>query len=454
MNRLLLILCVLFAVGLSVVTFPDGPLAVLLVTFLSLITIFLIRRYTEDSRFLVQIFLSALLVRMILGAVIFYFELYNFFGPDAGGYNLKGQLMTEFWFGQVNMNDPATIEAISMSGGSWGMNYLTGVLYAIFGPSMLVVQSFSAVFGAATAPMIYFCAKQIYVNQRVARLSAIAIAFFPSFIIWSSQMLKDGFIVFLLVLAMTMVFQLQKKFSYAAIGFLIFSLIGIMSLRFYIFYMVAAAITGSFIIGISSSTQSLVRRTVAITIVGLALTYFGILRTATTDFETFGTVDRLQISRQYAGVAGDSGFAGEGDIDVSTPLGMISVLPIGFAYLILAPFPWQVSNFRQAATLPEIFLWWALIPLAISGLWFTLKSRLRNAVPVLIFTLMLTLVYSLYQGNTGTAYRQRTQIQVFLFMFIAVGWGLRQEQKENKRLMIEEGEKQFANRMQNMREIE
>jgi hypothetical protein len=131
----------------------------------------------------------------------------------------------------------------------------------------------------------------------------------------------------------------------------------------------------------------------------------------------------------------DSGF--DEDTDVSTAQGALMAVPMGFTYLMFAPFPWQVSNFRQSITLPEILLWWALIPLLLSGLWYTMKHRLRNAFPVLIFSLMLTLAYSIFQGNVGTAYRQRTQIQVFLFIFIAVGWTLYQEKKENRKLLRE-----------------
>ncbi len=61
--------------------------------------------------------------------------------------------------------------------------------------------------------------------------------------------MKDGLIIFLLVLAMTMVLQLQEKFNYGALLLLLFSLFGILSLRFYIFYMVAIAVGGSFLIG-------------------------------------------------------------------------------------------------------------------------------------------------------------------------------------------------------------
>jgi hypothetical protein len=46
---------------------------------------------------------------------------------------------------------------------------------------------------------------------------------------------------------------------------------------------------------------------------------------------------------------------------------------------------------------------------------------------------MLTLAYSVFQGNVGTAYRQRAQILVFYFMFVAVGFVLMKERKEDRK---------------------
>ncbi len=170
------------------------------------------------------------------------------------------------------------------------------------------------------------------------------------------------------------------------------------------------------------------------------------IRNASVDFEKYGNLERLQSSRQDLAQSAESGF-GE-DIDVSTTEGAISAMPIGFTYLMLAPFPWEMANFRQAITLPEILVWWAMIPLMIAGLWYTIRHRLRSSVPVLIFSLMLTLAYSVFQGNVGTAYRQRTQIQVFLFIFIAVGWALWKERKENRQIVKTERRKLMEKRRQ------
>jgi hypothetical protein len=123
-------------------------------------------------------------------------------------------------------------------------------------------------------------------------------------------------------------------------------------------------------------------------------------------------LDKIQNSRMDLARSADSGF--NEDADVSTAQGAIETIPLGLAYLMLAPFPWQLGSLRQTITLPEVLVWWALIPFMVSGIIFSVKHKLRTAFPILFFALTLTLAYSVFQGNVGTAYRQRTQIQVFL----------------------------------------
>lgn len=433
MDKRLIILCSLAGLALTFVSFPDGALSVLLILAITLPAITLIQKYGEEKLFLTDIFLIALLLRIVLGVVIHIFDLRNVFGPDATLYDAVGQRLVEIWSGIPVAADSLTRKAMSSTDSSMGMYYVVGSIYYIFGRSILVAQSFCGTIGALTAPMVYFCAHRIFENKRVAKLSAIAVALFPSFIIWSSQLLKDGLIIFLLVCVMTVVLQLQKKFSYAAVVCLIVSLFGIISLRFYIFYMVAVAVAGSFVIGFSTSVRAIFRNSIIIVLLGISLTYLGVIRNAGSGLETYGNLERVQNSRQDLSTSADSGF-GE-DIDVSTPEGAILAIPVGLVYLFFAPFPWQVSKLNQALVLPETFLWWALIPIMISGLWYTIKYKLRSAIPILLFSLMLTLSYSIFQGNVGMLYRQRTQIQVFLFMFIAVGWTLFVERRENKKML-------------------
>jgi hypothetical protein len=446
MNRLLIIACIVTALSMVILAFPDGLTALLVVLLLSAAAVFIFRRFTEEKDLLTNIFLLALVARLVFGILVQVFYLREFFGGDANTFDFNGNLIAESWLGHISGNDPLVEFAASTSRPGWGINYVVAALYFLFGQNIFLAQSFCAVFGAATAPMVYFCSKKVFHNNRVAKLAAFAVAIFPAFIIWSGQLLKDGLIVFLLVLAMTMVLQLQQKLSYPAVMALILSMFGIMSFRFYIFYMVAAAVVGSFVIGTSNSVQSVMRRTAVLILIGIGLTYFGVVRNASSDFERYGNLEMLQRSRMDQARSASSGYGG--DIDVSTTEGALSALPIGFAYLMLAPFPWEMSSLRQAISIPEVLLWWATIPLMLFGLFYTIKNRLRTAFPIILFSLMLTLAYSIFQSNVGTAYRQRTQIQVFLFMFTAVGLTLRKEARENKKIIMSKNRRRLDQALQ------
>jgi hypothetical protein len=412
---------------------PDGIGAVMVLVALSIILLPVLRAYSSDPDFITKVFFVALGLRMLFGLMVYANDWFSFFGGDALTFDWRGALILDYWYGTVPGNSPELIRSMSTDNPGWGINYLVAGIYAVFGRNFLAAQTFAAVFGAATAPLLYICSEKVFQNQRVARFAAVGIAVFPAFVIWSAQLLKDGLIIFLLVLTMTMVLKLQEKFSYIAVLTLLFALFGIISLRFYIFYMVAVAVAGSFILGISNTPGSLFRRALALVIMGVGLTYLGVLSKATDNFETYGDLERLQNSRLDQAVSADSGYTE--DIDVSTSQGALTAIPVGFVYLIFAPFPWDVRNFRQAVTLPEVFAWWAMIPLLAWGVWYTVRHRLRTAFPILLFSGMLTLAYSIFQSNVGTAYRQRTQIQVFFFMFIAVGWVLYKERREDRKLI-------------------
>jgi hypothetical protein len=57
---------------------------------------------------------------------------------------------------------------------------------------------------------------------------------------------------------------------------------------------------------------------------------------------------------------------------------------------------------------------------------------------------MLTLAYAVFQGNVGTAYRQRSQLLVFYFIFVAVGAVLMLEKREDKRLKAKIAKQELA----------
>lgn len=410
----------------------DTAKAVLLCTALAVGAGIFIYRKEGYGIFLVRLFVAGLLLRMLVAMAIFAFRGQDFFGGDAWTYDFFGDCQLQGWYGSQYLASLANQFTKGGEGSGSGMVYMVAVIYGLVGRNMFATQLVNSVIGAATAPVIFLCAHQIFNNLRVARFASIAVAFYPSLVLWSSQGLKDGPIVFFLALSILATLKLGQRFSAKYIVLLIASLLAVFSFRFYVFYMLCAAIVGAFAMGMqAASAKSVVRQFVAIVLLGLSLSYFGISRLASGQFENYGTLQEAQRRRQNAATAADSGFGQ--DADVSTSGGALATLPVGLAYLLFAPFPWQLASLRQSITLPEMIIWWASIPFLILGLWFSIRYRLRMISPMLIFTVMLSLAYSIFQGNVGTAYRQRAQLLVFYFIFAAAGLVLVLEKREEKK---------------------
>jgi hypothetical protein len=430
MNGILALLALVIFTCIVIFVPEYGAGAVLVCVFLTLVAGAIIRTHKENGTFLLRLFISALLVRVVIGTIIFNFRLQDFFGGDAVTYDNFGYLLLNSWLGEASSQLILVLQLYT-AGGGWGMLYMVAAIYALVGRNPLAIQLVNAVLGAATAPLVYMCAQEIFQNSKVSRISALYTAFFPSLVLWSSQGLKDGPIVFLLAMIMLAALKLGQRFTIKYLSLLIFAMFALLSMRFYIFYMVLVAIGGSFFVGMRRLTaKNAMRQFITIVILGLGLTYMGVLRFADTQLERYGSLEVVQNSRLDQARTGGSGFGK--DVDVSTTSGALGVIPTGLLYLLFAPFPWQLATLRQSITLPEMLVWWTSFPLFLLGLWFTIRYRLRQALPILIFTSMLTLAYSIFQGNVGTAYRQRAQLLIFYFIFVAVGIVLFKERREDK----------------------
>ena len=430
MNTLIIVATLLMCAGVIWFVPGRGPGALAICAVVSLPTLFILLRTQDERRFLLRLFVIALMGRIVLATMINLADWEAFFGGDAHTYDIFGKSLLQSWYGDA-YHSARYAGFIKSGAGAWGMLYVVAAVYAVIGENLYAIQLINASVGAATAIVVYYVAQTLFNNIRVSRLAAFLVAFFPSLILWTSQALKDGLIILALALAMLATLRLMEKITVGYVLVLTVCLLGLLSLRFYIFYMMVAAVAGSFFIGMKAiNTQGFIQRFMAIAVMGLAFTWFGVLRYAGTQFDRYANLKTIQMSRTDQAAAG-SGFGQ--DVDVSTTEGALTAIPIGLVYLLFAPFPWDMATLRQSITLPEMLVWWAAFPLLVLGLYFGLRHRLRQVAPIVIFTTMLTIAYSVFQGNVGTAYRQRSQLLVFYFIFVAVGAVLLKEKAEDKR---------------------
>jgi len=430
MNALLLVVALAMFAGVLALAPTDGGGATLVALPVAAVVAWFIYKHKVDEQFLVRLFFAGLLARIFVGTMIFVFHQQSFFGGDALTYDTFGFALMKTWEGDRSYQYLVDLFTGGGAGSGWGMLYLVAVIYRIVGQNMLATQYVNSVLGAATAPLAYLMSMELFPNKRVARASAILTAFFPSLVLWTSQGMKDGPIIFLLAVSMLATLKLGNRFSYKNVTALALALCGLITLRFYVFYIIVLSITAAFIMGRRRLTaQSFMRQFIIMCVVGSVLAYFGVSRYAGQQYETYGNLRQLQLMHLDASQSA-SGFGQ--DIDVSTPEGVVSAIPIGMTYLLLAPFPWQLMSVRQMITLPEMVIWWASLPLLALGLWFAVKHRIREVAPILIFTTLLTITYSILMGNVGTAYRQRAQLLIFYFIFVGLGFVLVKEKREEQ----------------------
>ena len=279
----------------------DTAKAVLLCGVLATFVGWVFYRQRDNGLFLVRIFVAALLTRVLLGTIIFMFNGRDFFGGDAIHYDFYGTAQLFAWHGdryfQGIMNTYIGRETVEGGGmvGAWGMLYMVAGIYALVGRNPLALQLVVAVLGAATAPVIYLCASHVFKNARVAKLSAFAVAFYPSLVLWSSQGLKDGPIVFFLAVAILATLKLGEKFSLKYLAILVGALFCVLTFRFYVFYMIFTAVAGAFVIGMQKVTaRSFARQFAVIILVGLGLTYLGVTRYANVHLNFYTRLERVQ----------------------------------------------------------------------------------------------------------------------------------------------------------------
>jgi hypothetical protein len=434
MNHFLLVITALAAAGTIalVAMMPlDGAPALMFALPIAAALGFAVSRIKEDEKFLVWLFISAIMVRLFLGSLIYYFHQQEFFGGDANTYDIFGYALMRVWNGDPSYQYYVDLFSRDGASSGWGMLYVVAVIYKVVGRNMLATQYVNSVFGAMTAPIAYLMAMEVFPNKKVGRTAALLTAFYPSLILWQCQGMKDGPIIFILTLCMLATLKLGNKFSTKYVTILAIGLFALMTLRFYVFYIMAFAIVCALIMGRQKlNAQAFLRQFVIMFVVGGVLAGLGVSQFATRQIETYGSFRQLQAMRSDASRSAGSGF-GE-DIDVSTPEGALAAIPVGLMYLFLAPFPWQYSSVRSMITLPEMAVWWGSLPFLVLGLWFTIKHRLREVAPILIFLTVLTISYSIVQGNVGTVYRQRAQLLIFYFLFVAVGFALFKEKRDQR----------------------
>lgn len=368
---------------------------------------------------------AAFLVRVILSFVLFAFVEPGLLAPDELTYDRRAELLCQYWHGEILTNPMDVVSRREPV----GFVYIVAALYFPFGKSLLLGKLLNAWIGSRAVMELFRVARLVGGSDQAALRAARFLAFFPSQILWSSVVVRDPWVQWILLMLARQVAELKGRFLPSRIVGIVFSVWALTQFRSYLLYAVVGPLVLSFLFG---SSRDALRNIVVGTVLVMGAVWFDANRSSTEEkVQSFDLVE-LQRLRQWSSNENVAESAFGSDADISTVGGALSFLPVGLTYFFFAPFPWQAGSVRQALAIPETLYFYLLVPGVIGGFLYLVRKRFAESIGVVLMTLTVTFGYAIGQGNVGTLYRHKAQVFGFYYAFAALGKEL-QKQRTLKR---------------------
>ncbi len=285
---------------------------------------------------------------------------------------------------------------------------LFGLVFFINGgPTRVGCTAVVALAACLTCFNLYRLALEYGADEAFAARVLVLLLFGPAFLMYTSEMYKDGLVAFFVVGAVGSAFRLSRKFSVLHVVIGIMSLIPLWYVRFYLVFVTI----GPLLVGISGlNTKSPTRPLMA----ALLLIAGGIFLASYTHAfdqasERFTSTLELGTSRAVLEANSRHG-SGVAFDDGGNPY---SALPLKLAYTIFAPFFWQSGSVGFQIGKIDAFIWYYLIFRAVKAGRHLFRTDKVRLLMFLVFIVPTTVMYALGIANIGLTVRQRLPIVLF-----------------------------------------
>ena len=413
--------------------------------FLAAITVYFIRRGCKDPKeckFLVSLFISAFVLRimfslLLMGSATFSGRILNYASypapdystpyifDDSGYYTLRGQFIGMHLSG-LPLSKKVISDFVTLAYGANGFNYILAVYFAIFGWSPFTSRFINCFFGSLTVLVVYSIAKNVY-GAKIARLSAVLTAFFPSIFLWSTVNLKEPLFIFLICLMLWAIVMFAKsgKMRYLCIvplsiwlqdfvrpGYKEFIFLNIGLIFFYFIY---------------RGVLYLYRKKhylliAAILICGLG---FGLSQKTKINYHYDRLVHRAVVAQNGALSMGGISYKITSDEILrsgkASPVAFVSMFAKGWIHFMLEPLPWHLKSRSLLLVFGETCVIYLLIPFALLGVFFSLRHKFIESFILISYYFFVGTSVAIISANIGTMLRFRGLVIPLFLIFSSVG---------------------------------
>ena len=397
---------------------PDELLFVPFILVLGLGTIYFLGRNPdrEDADFQINIFLLAFAVRIWVGFILYGLNLSAVVGDeDASGY-IFGWTVVENWYKTGLDGFFSDLIRIFVKEQNVGQSVLWGFFMLIAGgPSRMIVSIINSFAGSVLVIVVYRLAKKLF-DFQTAKVAAFLLTFWFSIVLLSASTSKEMLVISLewtiLYLGLRSSKTLTQKDIISAVPLMLI----LYTIRFYSFYMCAAAL---FFRAITANKKNFVRNSIlGFLLVASLLVGLNSSGAINKDIERVDRQNQV-IDSWRVDVASTTGSGA----DVYSEYGNSIVgVPVATVYFFFAPFPWQMfegtlrNSFAAVENIVIIFLF--IIGFPAIKIFF--KERFYQLLPILVFCSLYAGLHIWGLSNIGLAWRHKQTVMPLIFLLAAL----------------------------------
>jgi len=327
--------------------------------------------------------------------------------PDSFLYSIQASRILD----NLSQNTPV-FYGINYDSAVKSYSFFLSIIYGALGEFPMLARLINAFLGILAGILVYKICFEIFEKKRIGVLAFGFTLLMPSFIAFSSYVLRDAIVLFL-TMSMLYHFVLASKrkdvVKNSIIVVITFALISIFRIQNLYLYIIIFSIY-LFVIILRRPT-GIVRK---ITLTSLIFITFIML------YFSYGelilSVIRYPFQVQHLRVEGGSAYLQ--NLHYNNVLDIIKYLPLRFFYFTFGPFIWNANSpFLMLSALEGLLI--------LISAYFSLKYFLSNRISInsnlqimlLLFCLLGLFANSTVDSNFGTAVRHRMHYVIFFFIF-------------------------------------
>ncbi|MFH1968255.1 MAG: hypothetical protein ABIJ84_02620 [bacterium] len=453
---------------LAVFSFIDKTLAVgtIFIAFLTSVTFIFINKNKEEKqrKILSALFIIVFLLH-ILGVLFLY---YANFQPFSGGY---GDFVVYERQAQ-EIVDRVQQGNLSLQGVGIGHYYpvIIGYLYAFTVSSMLIGQILNAWLVAIIVIFVYLIVREIGGSEKQGFLTGLITSAYPSLAFYGSLLLKDALVVLLCLVGLLLTIKIIKRFSWIIFSIFYITLTALIHFRFYVGYAVMFSfIISWFLVSAFNLKKRIIYGIILLVLLGFSPQFLGYGYFGFKNFKAFLNPETITYYREivYAlptqsqpadsqpadsqpadsqpadsqpadSQPADSQPADSQPADsqpiigrdsttivktgFENPFTFLKNTSLSFINSLFGPFPWQMTQKKHFLVLSEVIAWYFLFFFIIKGIKKSIKDKYKVILPLIIFSILLIGVLSLFMTNFGIITRIRMPAFLSLLCLFPLGF--------------------------------